>query len=656
MNKGQPCNRNDNGNMLALIGAFALIIIALILLCLGYVRFVGSNSEQRTAVESAAIAAARDCSRIVINSDECGYVSLSDYAPNGAATIAGDGFPLPVRSINTIIGTARLDLIIADKLGQPIMEDLAKQDLDNAMLAKDLLVTALTDAIQPGGTGQDKDGNSVTPYASAETAYQQNQIRMTGHSGYVANSLQLSLGSLEGGSLTAIPIPQPTDQAPVPASMRIGNFYKSYTNIPYKSVDFVFGGISDSIRIVDNKLWKATIADLPYQIPTIIRAEAKENLDPNNSYTTTVVACAQPATVFDPLPAPGALSISLPDGPVPEITRPIDLYTHAKMSGGGGSSSATMLTAKNGDYPMDAGSHMAAMKWPLDGSIGPRQPSEVWRVALHDWIRRGGTKANISSVVNMQTTVLDAPTPPTFTWVGPINYSGVYHALGTIPSGIIHIFKFASDGAVIYLSKPLTPTPLYASSHEQMHGEAMGGINASTIGNSLLNLPPPGGKLTLMSEWDIYFRDEVRQPGSALGGKHAGEPVAKPIVAIAEPKPGRLLTQFMPTYHAKVFPSVFGDAGPGPGPGGGDYPNPNPPCGGDDLGFPPMVQARNDFGRVYNPAATVLATMPGGSGPVRPFYATTGTAVDIRFRRLVDVSEMPGATSDYGYVYEVAPP
>ncbi|MBX9670371.1 MAG: hypothetical protein K2X93_22415 [Candidatus Obscuribacterales bacterium] len=161
-----------------------------------------------------------------------------------------------------------------------------------------------------------------------------------------------------------------------------------------------------------------------------------------------------------------------------------------------------------------------------------------------------------------------------------------------------------------------------------------------------------------MSEWDIYFRDEVRQPGTALGGKHAGEPVAKPIVAIAEPKPGRLLTQFMPTYHAKVYPSVFGDAGPGPGPGpgGGDYPNPNPPCGGDDLGFPPMVQARNDFGRVYNPAATVLATMPGGSGPVRPFYATTGTAVDIRFRRLVDVSEMPGATSDYGYVYEVAPP
>ncbi|MBX9670370.1 MAG: hypothetical protein K2X93_22410 [Candidatus Obscuribacterales bacterium] len=467
MKKGQPCNRNDNGNMLALIGAFAFIIIALILLCLGYVRFVGSNSEQRTAVESAAIAAARDCSRIVINSDECGYVSLSDYAPNGAATIAGDGFPLPVRSINTIIGTARLDLIIADKLGQPIMEDLAKQDLDNAMLAKDLLVTALTDAIQPGGTGQDKDGNSVTPYASAQTAYQQNQIRMTGHSGYVANSLQLSLGSLEGGSLTAIPIPQPTDQAPVPASMRIGNFYKSYTNIPYKSVDFVFGGISDSIRIVDNKLWKATIAELPYQIPTIIRAEAKENLDPNSSYTTTVVACAQPATVFDPLPAPGALSISLPDGPVPEITRPIDLYTHAKMSGGGGSSSATMLTAKNGDYPLDAGSHMAAMKWPLDGSIGPRQPSEVWRVALHDWIRRGGTKTNISSVVNMQTTVLDAPTPPTFTWVGPINYSGVYHALGTIPSGIIHIFKFASDGAVIYLSKPLTPTPLYASSHEQ---------------------------------------------------------------------------------------------------------------------------------------------------------------------------------------------
>jgi hypothetical protein len=69
-----------------------------------------------------------------------------------------------------------------------------------------------------------------------------------------------------------------------------------------------------------------------------------------------------------------------------------------------------------------------------------------------------------------------------------------------------------------------------------------------------------------------------------------------------------------------------------------------------------MVQSRNDFGMTYNPAATVLATMPGTSSPVRPFYETTGTAVDIRFRRMVDVRGMPGATSDFGYVYEVAPP
>lgn len=645
--------RRERGSMIALIVAFTFIIILLLFFALSYVRLLGTQSEQRTAIEAAAIAAARDCTRIVINTDEWGFVSLSDYAPNGTATIAADGYPLPVRSINTIIGTARLDLIIADKLGQPIMEDLAKKDLDNAKSAKDQLVAALNAAIVPGGTGKDKDGVVVRPYDSAELAYTQNQIRMSGASTYAAGSMKLSLGSILNGNLTRVPIPQPTAQAPVPASMKIGNYYKSYINIPYKGVDFVFGGIGDSIRIVDHNQWRATIPGLPYQIPTIIRAEANENVEDVHSpagYTIKAVACAQPATVHDPLPAPGALSISLPDGPVPEIVTPKDLYTTSKMNAGGGSSNATMLTAKVGDYPNDAGSTMAPMAWPLDGTIGPRKPSEVWRVGLYDWIRRGGTKTNISSIIAMQNIVLDNPSPATFTWIGPINYGGPYVALGTIPSGIIHIFKFDPDGVATYQSKPLTPLPLYASSHEQMHGESLKGIRDSSIGKLDLDLPT-GGKLRLDNDLDIYFRDEVRQPGTNLGGKHAGEPIAKPIVAMGTPIPGQLFS-YKPTPIYK-FPQVVGDGGapvavyPGPA---------NPPVPGPNKGYPPMVQARNDFGIIYNPAASVVATMPGGSGPVRPFYETTGTAVDIRFRRMVDCHGMPGATSDFGYVYEVAPP
>ncbi|NJL73487.1 MAG: hypothetical protein HC888_19155 [Candidatus Competibacteraceae bacterium] len=78
---------------------------------------LGTNSEQRTAIEAAALAAARDLSMIAIDTPDYGFVSLSDSAPIGSTTAAADNFYTPVRSINGIIGTLRLDMIIADKLG-----------------------------------------------------------------------------------------------------------------------------------------------------------------------------------------------------------------------------------------------------------------------------------------------------------------------------------------------------------------------------------------------------------------------------------------------------------------------------------------------------------------------------------------------------------
>lgn len=656
MNRVKRLKRGFRGNMLILITAVVVgIVIFLLIFGVSFARILGTNSEQRTAIEAAAIAAARDISRIVINTPECGFVSLSDFAPNGAATAAADGYALPVRSINTIIGTARLDLIIADQLNQTLMEDLAKKDMQNAILVKDQLVAAIQSAIVSGGTGQDKDGNVVTPYASAETAYQQNQIRLSGSSSYVPGSLQLSLGSIVGGIATRIPLPEPQAVAPVPAAARSGNFYKSFVNIPYGGVDFVFGGIGDSIKIVDYKRWAATIPSLPYQIPTIVRAQAVQKInDVHNPSGMDVlaVACAQPATVHDPLPAPGALSISFPDGPVPEVTQPQHCYTNSKLNGGGGSSDTTVLTAKTGDFPIDPGSNLSAMPWPLGGGILTESPANVWRVHLFDWIRRGGTKANITSVVNMQSTVLDLPTPATRSWLSPINYGGAFQLLGTIPSGIIHIFKFASDGVVTYQSKPLTPLPLYASSHEQMHGEAIKGLKDSTIGKTDIDLPLTG-TIRLDNDWDVYFRDEVRQPGTILGGKHAGEPLAKPIVALGEPNAAPIIVRLENRLYHPQFPSIAGDGGAPPPPS--PYPGPvNPPVGGPNKGFPPMIQPRNDFGVTYNPSAPLVLTMPGGTGK-RPFYETTGTAVDIRFRRVVDITGLPGASSDFGYIFQVAP-
>lgn len=521
--------RREAGSMLVLVIAFTFIVLILaVVVGLGFVRLVGTNTEQRTAIEAAAIAVARDLSAIVVNTPECGYVSLSDYAPVGTATQNGDGFAMPVRSINTLIGTARLDLIIGDLMDQDTMRDLAKRDMQDALSAKDRLLNVLAAAMLPGGTATDKDGNSITPYADAENAYRNNQIRMTGESNYVANSMVLALGSIQGGLSTAIPVPKPTSTAPVANSQQVNGFYKSYVNIPYGGVDFVFGGIGPNVKIVDYRNWVSTIPSLPYQIQTIVKAEATQHMtDPYNpaGYDVKAVACAQPASVHDPLPQPGALSISFPDGPVPEIRAPKDVYENTDLKAG----VVDLLTAKVGDYPTDPGSNMAPTAWPI---ASPMNTSTAWLAGLHDWIRRAGTKADIDSIINMQATPLDAPSPTTAAWVAPVVQGGPYLNIGTVPAGIIHIYKFDMDGVVTYQSRLLTPYPLYVSSNEQMYAETMMAIPNSSVPVQTYSIPMPDGNkdLKLMKRWDVYIRDEVRNPGSIRGGKHGGEPLAKPLV------------------------------------------------------------------------------------------------------------------------------
>ncbi|HIN65038.1 MAG TPA: hypothetical protein EYM95_10390, partial [Candidatus Obscuribacterales bacterium] len=66
--KSAHFTHTSSGNTLALIAAISAGILILILLfALSYTRLVGSSQEQRTAVEAAALAAAKDVSRIVIN-------------------------------------------------------------------------------------------------------------------------------------------------------------------------------------------------------------------------------------------------------------------------------------------------------------------------------------------------------------------------------------------------------------------------------------------------------------------------------------------------------------------------------------------------------------------------------------------------------------
>ncbi|CAN5208438.1 hypothetical protein BH11CYA1_BH11CYA1_26480 [soil metagenome] len=639
--------RSRSGNMLVFSTAVTIGIVAILaFFSLSYVRLLGSNSEQRNAIEAASLAAARDLSMIAINTPDYGFVSLSDSAPTGDTTTAADAYNTPVRSINTIIGTLRLDMIIADQMKDANLKTIISADLVKAKAAQALLATELTNSLAKGYSAKDINGSPVDVYGDAEAAYKANQIRMTGSSNYVANSLKLSLGAITNGGVTNTPLPNPSGLADVPAGKSQNDFYLSYVNVPTAGQDFVFAGVGDSIKLIDPKQWVASVAGLPYQLPTVVKAEADQHVSDaqnSNGYNIHAVACAQPANVADPKPAPGALSFSFPDGIPPEIKNPLSLLTNAQLNNG---NNCSFQTSKDGDYPIGKPkAKIVDMTWPynsLDQSTG-----NVTRVALVDWWRRAGTKLNVSSAANM----FDASftfTPPAadVLWKTHSSPTGTtVYELGNIPAGNIHIYRIdPSTGQVSYQTKSLTPFNYSVAGEDQMFSENTDALVSSVQKDKVVGpfeFPDTGyilDTVTLKKVYDVYVRDQVYQPGSTNGGRHAGEPMDWLPAAVSQ-IPSK---NFGPKRD-------LGGAGIGASHGG---PNKNNP------GLPPSITSQSDFAETstFPPSYYYQYSQGPGSGAnpkMRPTYQKNGMAADIRFRRQVNTGTLAKSLGyDTGYVGE----
>lgn len=642
--------RSRRGNMLVFSTAVTIAIVAILaFFSLSYVRLLGSNSEQRNAIEAAALAAARDLSMIAINTDDYGWISLSDAAPTGSSTTAGDSYNTPVRGINTILGTLRLDLIVADQIGDANLKTIIKADVAKAKAAQALLATELTKSLTTGYAAKDINGNNINVYADAENAYKANQIRMTGSSNYIANSLKLSLGGITNGAQTNTPLPNPRGMADVPVSSAQNDFYLSYKNIPTSGEDFVFAGIGDSIKLVDPKQWAATVPGLPYQVATIIKAEADQHVtDTQNpkGYDIHAVACAQPANVADPKPAPGALTFSFPDGIPPEITNPMSILTNAQLNSGNNCSYQTSI---NGDYPIGAPkTQMDDLDWPhtsLDQSTG-----NVFRVALLDWWKRAGTKLNVSSAANMfDTSFAFAKPGADVLWKTHSSpTSSTVYELDTIPAGNIHIYRVdPSTGQVSYQTKALTPLNLSVAGENQMYSENVDALISSIAKDQVVGpfeFPDTGyilDTVTLKKKFDVYIRDQVYQPGTKNGGRHAGEPMDWQPVAVSQ-------------LPADLGPNK--DLG-GPGFGAWSW-KPPPPPNKKNPGLPPAITNQSDFAETsgFTSSKYYQYSQGPGSGPnpkMRPTYQKNGMAVDVRFRRQVNTGTLAASLGfNTGYVGE----
>ncbi len=626
--------------MLVFATAITVFLVAVLaFFSLGYVRLLGSSNEQRNAIEAAALSAARDLSMIAVDTNEYGWISLSDSAPTGTLTMANDQYNTPVRSINSIIGTLRLDLIIATELGDANLQEMIKHDLTKAKAAQDTLAQELQNSLGAGATCVSIKGDNINVFDNALKAYKANQIRMTGSSNYVPDSLKLSLGALTTGGITNIPLPNPSSKSKVPSNKQLNDFYLSYVNVPVGDQDFVFAGVGDSIKLIDSKQWVAQAPNLPYQLATVVKAEVDQKMhngQNDQDYTLHAVACAQPANISDPKPAPGALTFSFPDGIPPEIVNPMSMLTNTQLNSG---INCTFQGSRDGDYPMNKpGSHIDDIDWPYPSLA--QSTGNVFRQALFDWWKRAGTKLNVSSAVAMINDPdykFAQPSPPNIDWKTPakVGDKKIYN-FGPIPNGNIHIYRVVRDtGKINYETKPLAPINYSVASENQMYSENIDALISSIPEKQVgpFDFPNTGfwfDYVKLKKNFDCYVRDQVYQPGKALGGRHAGEPM---------------------DFHTVAMNRTAGSPDDLGGSGVGAIPFPKP----KGKGLPPAVTNQSDFAETAGFPNTFYNTYSQGPGDnhMRPTYQTNGMAVDVRFRRQVDTQTMSGMLGfGIGYVGE----
>ncbi len=285
--------------MIVTLAVTLVLGLALFLFGLEYAKELGSFQEQKAAIDVASLAAAKDLSKIVVEDPYFGFIGLSDYAPGGQTqalppvpnppvppptptpsppfsqlgTTAADGFPMPVRGINTILATVRVDMIVADVMGDPTMQNLAQLDYKYAIAAQANLAANLNSIISSGNSSAgasvvdvngnppyDANGTVVNPYADAVAAYTSNKVRMAGdQSTLVAGSLNLTLGYVPSVYTSRAPVPQPTTAAQISAAQEAYGYYLPNVPIYYKNNNaMVFSALASDTTLVDTKTFQAT--------------------------------------------------------------------------------------------------------------------------------------------------------------------------------------------------------------------------------------------------------------------------------------------------------------------------------------------------------------------------------------------------------------
>jgi hypothetical protein len=313
------------------LAVFCGFVLTVFLFYQGFTALTGDPHEQRSAIQAAALAAARDISAIVIDDPNFGLIGLSDSPTVSNARASSNPYGPSVTGINTLLDVIRVHLIVADSLKNPIMTRQAIVDYNNCLAAQHHLLRALEAATSLNGTGVNANGTVLNPTQDAIDAYNyySRQTIDGQKSSLISGSLRLSLGyaahqpglsQAQEPKSVVLPLHMPQSSL-VKASNRVISYTATNTKA---TVAFVFADLSPDSEIVDCKSFQIDLQNLPYSTPTVIKVDADERqsktsvtrltADGQNVQTTTEVvtvhgsAAARAGKVVDLRPNAGALN------------------------------------------------------------------------------------------------------------------------------------------------------------------------------------------------------------------------------------------------------------------------------------------------------------------------------------------------------------
>lgn len=359
-------HRRPGGNTLALtVAVLGIVGISIAVFILYYIQTFGAHKQTQTAIDAAALQAAKDIGEIYIDTNEGSYfgpVGVSDNLPPG-----DDLNKRPIVGINTLMATIRLDALIAEQLGSSTMLVLAREDYEKARATSFKLQQKILRACA-GEVIKDRKGNAINIQANATTVYDANEVRLA--KGKRFGAISLRPGILKSGqtlSSSGMPVPQPEGLAHLTGSQKYNNngttYYMAgdpindhFANDGGNDWSFEFVPLSSqSTTLIDPNLW-GDISSSDYLIPTLIKAEVdqeispmasnfseeeKKKMKPQRLHSSATALCASYGKLP---PTDGSLKVSFPQT-MPPTGYNIDFTSvHSIMTSGGSGGKTNQIT------------------------------------------------------------------------------------------------------------------------------------------------------------------------------------------------------------------------------------------------------------------------------------------------------------------------